>query len=102
MTTTAPVQLMLSVTSGPSANRVVDSFKYAFAKEASVPVTFGGFLDIGDGSPTYGELSAQVTGISYESGTPGMFNVQLNIKGHGPAHGFYDANKRIGLLRFER
>lgn len=95
------------VLDGPSADRVIDSFKYAFTKGCTVEVEFT--LTPRNtrlrGKLAQRKVTATVTGLQYESGSPGMFILWVNIQ--MPHHSqtvkgsFYDANHRKGVLEFD-
>lgn len=95
------------VLDGPSADRVIDSFKYAHSKGSTVEVEFtltprNARLR---GMPAQRKVTATVTGLQYESGAPGMFIIWVHVQ--MPHHsqtargGFYNANQRKGVLEFE-
>ena len=65
---------------GPNADRVVDSFKYAYDRHAKVDVAF-----------------MVEDELRYENGAPGMFILTVDfVNGIGQRELFYNANKRIG------
>jgi len=77
---------------GPSTDRVIDSFKYAYDRTAHVQVTF-----IIKQGYTGGPLTGQVVGVEYESGAPGMFLMKVDFNnGFGRRTVFYNATKRTG------
>ncbi len=77
---------------GPSADRVIDSFKYAYDRNTKVLVTFTIKQDF-----TGGPITGQVVGMRYESGAPGMYILVVEFNnGFGQRKLFYNANKRIG------
>lgn len=104
MTTT---KVQYEILDGPTADRMIDSYKYAYNKDVTVEVE----LTL---APTDGRLRgklatrkilATVTGLRYESGTPGMFTLWVitSMPKHiqVPEGGFYNANTRKGTLIFE-
>ncbi len=104
MTTT---KVQYEILDGPAADRIIDSYKYAFTKDVTVEVELT--LTPRDsrlrGKLTQRKISATVIGLRYESGTPGMFILWVNTS--LPKHvqvqegGFYNANTRKGTLIFE-
>lgn len=87
-----------NITDGPTADRMVDSFKYTFTRGCTVPVEFRITI-----SPRRTQVvTLALTALSYESGKPGAFNFTASITagGKGIVKGFYDATSRAG--RFER
>ncbi len=104
MTTTT---VQYEILDGPSADRIIDSFKYAYNRDVSCEVEFT--LTPHDsrlkGKLGQRKVSATINGLRYESGTPGMLIIWLNA--NLPHHwqdnegGFYNANTRKGFLRFE-
>ena len=92
------------VTNGPSADAVIDSLKYAF-KARKLPVHFT--VDIQHSAVGYQrgvEFDANIIGVSYESGAPGMLIIEFQIVGKssygqwGICKGFYNANRRTGTF----
>ncbi len=91
--------VLVSIIEGPSTDRLIDAFKYAFDNDGArftvrFAVTFTGRLV---GTPD-AILDAQIIGIEYESGVPGMFNLTVNIDGYQTSTGCYNAIKRLGLF----
>ena len=77
---------------GPNADRVVDSFKYAYDRHAKVDVAF-----MVEEDHLTGLIKGRVVELRYENGAPGMFILTLDfVHGIGQRELFYNANKRIG------
>ncbi len=88
---------------GPSTDRVIDALKYAFSKSGDmITVEFRVMTTESrlQGSNDWQKVSAQIIGVHYESGAPGMFELEMNITGYSEAGGFYNANKREGQFSF--
>ena len=90
--TTAPFRF--TITDGPSADRMVDSFKYAFSGE-KIHVTFRLAMHGGRGSMT---IETIVKSLGYESGAPGqlLFEADITQGGTGRISGYYNAQSREG------
>lgn len=106
--------LPFDVLDGPNADRVLDAFKYAYSDSGDkVAAKFS--LQCTDSEPQLGavvicgilreEISAQITAVRYESGSPGMFSLSMRISeviigglAWDWAEGFYNANARKGYF----
>ncbi len=78
------------ITNGPGVGELVDAFKYAFHKHHTHTATFTSSLNM--------SIVLTVTGLSYESGSYGMFLIEGCSGVLGRVKGFYNANKREGFL----
>lgn len=95
------------VLDGPSADRVIDSFKYAHTKGCTVTVEF----TLTPRDPRLRaklgqrKVTGTVVALQYESGAPGMFilwvHVQMPHHSQTVKGSFYDANQRKGVLEFD-
>mgnify|MGYP000912595280 CR=1 FL=1 len=88
-----------TIADGPTADKMIDSFKYSFSPGNRIYVEFrvarrtSGRMR----SPSF-VVEANVTALKYESGKPGMYIFEANLHSHGigSIKGFYDATKREG------
>ena len=105
MSTNTAVKHMATVTSGPSAVDIANSFLYAYSAH-KIPVTFTVDIVV-DGVMYRGvQFEASIMSVSYESGAPGMFIITFFVtKGYAGrgtrCSGFYNANRRTGTLSIE-
>lgn len=88
---------------GPNADRVIDAFKYAYDRVSPMKIELTLQHPAGNlrGSLLREKVCALVQGVSYESGTPGMFILYLSttIKGKpADCEAFYNANERSGYI----
>jgi hypothetical protein len=89
----------LNIIDGPTADRMIDSFKYTFTRGCAIPVTFR--VNI---SPKRSQVvTLSIVALSYESGKPGAFNFRASITsgGKGIVNGFYDASDRAGWFKHD-
>ncbi|MGK2896069.1 MAG: hypothetical protein ACSLEY_00490 [Candidatus Saccharimonadales bacterium] len=100
MSSNTQIEYQFAIENGPSAERIVDSFKYAFSS-TKLSVMFEGILSgMGLVPIKDSKLEVIVTSICYESGAEGAFL----IEGYAPKipgvriSGYYDAKRRIGSL----
>lgn len=122
MSTTAPVHAprRFIIKKGPGLGHVVDAFKYAYSagpkqgeshgNKPLIPfILIGYWEDEGPVDNAQGGIGFefQVKGISYDSGTPGSFNLELNLLTESSLRytkvmGHYNANdgKNRGVLYF--
>lgn len=100
MTPTAPDHfLRYIVTNGPSADRIVDSLRYAYTPGVKIPAVFTGVIRPDSAvapASTEFELTVTVTSVEYESGSEGMFILTARASGFTSVTGFYNANSRTG------
>jgi len=91
----------LIITDGPSMHEVALSFLYRFDKRQSFEVHFKAHWDDSSLITTL-PVDAKVVALAYESGTTGMFLIEVDARiGHGDAFrvtGFYNASTRKGSL----
>lgn len=98
MTTTAPVEFYVS--EGPSSDRIIDAFKYAFVPSCRMTVSFTGVC--ASRSKADEKFIAVITGIRYESGNEGLFLIQgNNLTRGGQFSGFYNAKVRKGTFQMD-
>jgi hypothetical protein len=111
MNTTNSTSESMQIVGGPSAAELIDAFKYAFDKSREFRISFktrGGKLVLEADKERFllRTFSVQITGLGYESGTPGMLLFTGNITGGlhktGAIKGFYDASQRGGWFRYVR
>ncbi len=87
------------IVDGPGAGATMDAFKYAYSKSHDFDVNFS--LRETSDETTISSM-AQVVGLSYESGSDGMFIITMHVHiepfGLCIANGFYDAQRRNGYI----
>jgi len=103
MSTTSKNQEII-VTSGSTDDGLADAFIYAFdPRHPDFRVEFNGHWASDTHMMTTLPISAQITGLVYESGTRGMLLIQANLQiGSGrswQAIGFYNAKNRSGYFK---
>ena len=100
-TNSANTLLSVTVVGGPNAADIADSLFSAYSQH-KLPVRFT--VDIADPAVGYlkgVEFDANITGVTYESGFPGLFIIKFYVVNHvrwGLCEGFYNANQRTGTF----
>ena len=100
---TEPVNIKIK--NGPSADRVMDAFKYAYDPLLALPIRPWFEIELTPASirpyrsiiRETTDVLATVIGVEYESGLHGMFTLRLEIL-DGTYMAFYNANTRKGSL----
>lgn len=92
----------INIIDGPKDDELIDAFKYAFdRRHKEFTVEFQANWDDDHMKMSF-PVTAQVTGLSYESGTRGMLLIEANLSiAHGrnwKAIGFYNAQTRTGFF----
>lgn len=73
---TSKYPLSFNIEGGPSADRLIDSFKYAYSKEVKVPVSFTVVREKGDHKYAISEVtSAHIATMAHEDGSGHSFNL---------------------------
>ena len=98
-TTDKHVTHTLKVTSGPSTDRLMDAFKYAFS-QTPIPIAFAGNLNGDIIGNENGEYEVTVLSIEHEDSSGHSFNVTGTTSGNLSVYGYYNARTRTGSLTF--
>ena len=93
----------VNIIDGPNADRVIDALKYAFNKSHPMKIELTLERSEGNlrGTLLRTKAFAQVTGVRYESGAPGMFVLDMNMQVGSKTNSctaFYNANERSGYI----